>query len=277
MIINPYRYTSGGGVVIDNFINLILSTSNEANLTLCLDAGDSASMPASGNQQWVDQSTWDNNFYLGTSGSVQSTIDPIFVGNVGDLGPSPSPALFAINNVPSRLFQSVLGRRSWSDAMHKPGFAFTIFSWWYASAAQGMQIWSTCDTTSSNIGTNYNARVQSLTIRRGTSGFGLNVSGTASTAAPDLNVWYCTAISADHVNGQYTFMRNGVTETIAATPDSLSSSQSTGVPLICRVSGDGDNTWNFNGGVAIFAIWIRALTPEQLVDLYNASAPRFDV
>lgn len=276
MIINPYSFGTGGPV-IDNMINLILSTGNEANLTLCLDAGDSVSFPSASNQQWIDTSTWTNNFYRGSSNSVQSTIDPTFVGNVGDLGPSPSPALFAINNVPSRFFQSVNGRTSWSNSMHKAGFGFTIFSWWFASADQGMVLFSTCDTSSAYIGVNYFNRVQNIRVFRGSAPISVNVSGTAATQATELGTWLCTAVSADHVNGQYTFMKNGVTETIAQTPGAQSTSQSSGNPLICRVADDNDNTWNFNGGIAIIAIWIRALTPAQMVDLYNASAPRFNI
>jgi len=112
MLVNPHRFGSASLLAIVQRLGL------DANLKLCLDAGDIVSYPGSG-QQWIDRSSAANNFYLGSSGSASGD-DPTFNGTAGALSPS---EYFLLNG--SQDFRSTADL-TWADDWTQTNAKYTM-------------------------------------------------------------------------------------------------------------------------------------------------------
>src|SRR3954470_13908003 len=118
-------FAAGRGT--DNLYDAIAGLDLDANLQLCLDAGDLASYDGS-SQTCSDRSGGGYNFFRGSTGSGEAG-DPAFNGAPGD----PNGAYFSFDG--GDLLTYSTANAAWMDALHKTGAAFSVFALYFVPSS----------------------------------------------------------------------------------------------------------------------------------------------
>lgn len=256
-------------------VDIITSLGSNANLRVCLDAGDSNSY-ASG-AQWLDVSGQGSNFYLGnTSGS--DAHDPTFHGTPGNLSVN---EYFSLDGGDD--FTLVPATPAWLNAFHHVGGKFTLLAWVFVPTitSPGTQFFG-------GLG-NVNSTVQGAGIAFSSSisvsyGIGIdiedNIANVYSKAAVALctpNTWNLMAVALDMTAGTVDFQVNGTNEpytsqTIAPTRTDPAESQ-------LQIATNGGDFEPDSAGTrwGELAIWDRALSAAELAALWTATRVRWGV
>ena len=109
-----------------SFRSIIDDLGLSTGLQLCLDAGDLASYPGSG-QKWLDQAQRYDFFLGATSGAAAD--DPTFNGVAGDLKDSTYWALDG-----TQFFRYDTTNETWMQNLHKNGATYTFVGWvWFGT------------------------------------------------------------------------------------------------------------------------------------------------
>lgn len=248
-----------------------------SNLKLCLDIGDAASYGFASSQQWADRSGGVVNFWRGTSSSVQ-TNDPTPVGSAGDLMADTTywsfdgGDCFQADTAASGYSAALAG---WISNIHKDSARFTLFAWWYPSAAAIMCLMGTSGAQGSgDRGFQWwahSAQNQMLfSLKHGLATSPMD----GNTFTP--GAWNCSALSVDEPAGTATFFVNGKFSVQPCVYSGADTGNATNAMMVCGTGNTGDLRPLPNGSrFSQAAVFDTPLTQAQLTKLYNGTKARF--
>lgn len=242
-------------------------------LQTCLDAGDLASYPGSG-QTWTDETGNGYSFFLGTTGSVEPT-DPTFNGTAGT---QTVGDYFSVNG--SQWFTLNQANPAWVQQMHKAGGKFTIIEWAYANNATTSNPYAgvgDVTTGASFQGVEFGndittATALNIAVPNGP-GLALNLT---STIQFNNNAWNMVGVACDFSAPTETFVINGTTESHAVGLSSPSTSNASNTLQLAALGGGTTPDTNGNRFSAI-AMWNTALTAAQMTSIFTAMRGKYGV
>lgn len=179
-----------------SFRSIIDDLGLSTGLQLCLDAGDAASYPGSG-QKWLDRAQG-YDFFLGPDGTVTGT-DPTFTGTAGDLKDTTYWALDG-----TQYFRYDSANEVWMESFHKAGAELTIVLWLQMGAlGAGTAICGTQGATAGGTGFSFIMlpanQLQFQVINVGVNVLAIATDSPARTFA--ANEWAFIAVSVDESAG----------------------------------------------------------------------------
>jgi hypothetical protein len=246
------------------------------NLRLCLDAGDAASYPGSG-QSWLDRSGGGYDFFLGTTSGADAT-DPVFNGTAGRKSSNeywtPSGG---------DLFTYDSANESWMTALHQAGAQFTIAMWVYdpvpVTILNDAEMIRTA--TSSTAGTGVALSISSSFLKPvlNVVNAGADVETILWGGLPESGKWNYIAISVDIVAGTYVTgwaagnPKSGGSGYAAESGSASYSSPSGGAASVTMRLDFTDSQMRYRD----LMIWSRALTSENLRSIWNATRLKYNI
>lgn len=260
----------------DPFNRVIQYLGLSSGLKLCLDSGDIASWPGSG-QKWLDTSGGGNDFFLGLTGSSASD-DPTFTGTAGRLSANEYWAMDT-----NDIFTYDTTNTSWMTNIHSNGAIFTILSWIYITSYGAGNSAGVCGTLGAGtIG--FLLRLNSATgaLNFQTQGSSTLTQFVSTGTALALNAWNLVGISITENGGAGAgqFYINGATNGAAFNPNYTTPSTAIASNTM-KVADVGNNTrqLGINGAarMGFIGIWEGVtLSSNQISNFYNYSAPFLD-
>lgn len=258
-----YIISGGDPSLIGQLTSLGLTTG----LKLALDAGDIASWPGSG-ASWLDTSGGGYDFWLGSSGSSESS-DPTFNGTPGDLSgeywSTDGGDYFTYDNT----------TEAWINAMHHAAAQFTIIGWVNMSNVTSRRLAGNRSSTSQDgfallVGASGN-----LTINI-SNGAG-NIYSGASTAACATSQWTMFACSLDFVNGTgwigFDAAPDAVSPSFSGSPSAGAASNAL---RLFAIGGSTSSLPASGSAIGMAAMWQGvALTDTQIANIFNATKGRY--
>jgi hypothetical protein len=237
------------------------------NLRLCLDAGDSASLPAA-STKWLDTSGNGYDFFRGTSGSSEST-DPTINGT-----PNGRSANEFLSFDGGDYLSYDTTNETWMQNIHKSGARFTFFTWAMFSGFSATQgLFGDSISTGSNTGFRWSVTTTSLQLV--ITNAGAEPLNKGSVHSIPASTWRCLALSVDTVANTFLTMDHGNYNSSTATYTSPSTGSATSQCCIGS-RGSGELPLLNGGRMAEFAAWEgRALTQSEIDNLFSASRRRF--
>ena len=261
--ITPVTTQQGGSL-----INILGRLNLTSGLTLCLDAGDSASYTSG--QSWLDRSGGGYDFFLGLDGSATAT-DPTFNGVAGALS---SAEFFSFDG--GDLFTYDTTNETWMNNLHKDSAAYTIVGYVYIAASVGIQCVVSTFVTNST-GTGFRFRIAAdetlnILVQNG----GAAVLSTGTTATISTGAWHFIAVAVDEAAGTGTFQIDGTQASFTSTYSSPSTGNAESTMALAS-RGDTNQTFESGGRMAAMAAWTTKLTDASLTSIYSATKTRFGV
>jgi hypothetical protein len=244
-----------------------------ANLRLCMDAGDAASLPAASNK-WLDLSGNGYDFFRGTTNGADAT-DPTINGTAGQRS---SGEYLSFDGGDLLTYDAV--NETWVQNLHKDSALFTLATWLYpGSIGTNMGLFGTSGNNANNVGIDFNLTSTgtiNMVVRNGS---GVNSLALPGAGAGLLNVtaWNFCAISINEAAGTSVCFVNGG----ASAPNSTYTSPSaSNASFTAQIGTRGNNALPVVNGsrLAAFVAWEgRFLSVEEINALFAASRGRFGV
>ena len=247
----------------------IEAAGESSDLVMCLDAGDIASWPGSG-QQWFDRSETASHYYLGDTAGAEG-IDPSFVGVAG--GIADEYCAFAGANRCSP--PSVPG---WYQAFISSGAEFSLFAI-ERHPALGTHFVHSATGTGLYTGT-------TLDINSGKTYFAIhNGSGVALAKAADTalsaNSWHAMAVSLNKADIGFMWADGGYLRVGGADTWSAAFTSPAGSAYPPRLGSTNHNTGLYYSAagsrIAGMAIWSRSLSKSALDALFALQRERYGI
>lgn len=260
-----------GGLVYpkNTLYSSILSAGLSANLKLCLDVGDPASYPGSG-QPWLDRSGGGYDFNMGATSSAEAS-DPTFNGVAGRHA---DDTYWSFDGGDAFTYDSA--NETWMNALHQDNAVFTVFALTYLSAAGTAPLFGDNGGASTTTGLYLNYDNASMGIFISKSVAGTPALNKATDAGVTRSVWSAIGLSLNEAGGNVSFFwKNGAFMTVGGsnTFDAAYSAPSAGAASntfqICGYGGGGASSPVPSGfRIACFALWSGALTKANLDTLF---------
>jgi hypothetical protein len=250
-------------------MSIIQNLGLAANLKLCLDAGDSASYPGSG-QTWADRSGQAVDFYRGLGSGSEST-DPTFNGVAGRLS---SSEYWSFDGVDDRFRIASGANPAWLETFHKDGATFTsMFAFLPTTANTEKLFW---DSGADQIGIALRQAAGSIQTRVDNSSPALlhTSSGTLNNGA--WNIFGVSISENAGASGGIDFI-NGSSATFNPAYSSPSSSSSTTAIVMGGQSGPGAHPIAATSRLGWAAVWDIALTAAQMQVIFEQTRGRFGI
>lgn len=248
-----------------SFRSIIDDLGLSTGLQICLDAGDAASYPGSG-QKWLDRAN-SYDFFLGIDGTVAAD-DPTFNGTAGGLTEN---EFWSFDNL--KFFRYDSANEPWMNTLHKDNAKFTMAAWVrFENTANRSTIFGTLGTIATDIGIYvYKHAIAQGNLLSFSVGNGAgSAAGLNSSTAFVSNQWTFVGFSLDEAVGA-----GGLVMQVDATQDLLSSTYTAPSaadatwPMEIGAGGNGFGTVNANDLFGAFMMWNRALSAQELMDLYQ--------
>lgn len=252
------------------FLEAITSLSLTSNLTLCLDAGDSASFTSG--QSWLDRSGGGYDFFLGDNNSVTAT-DPTFTGTAGNRS---SSEYFAFDG--GDYFTYDTTNETWMQNIHKDNANFTIICWVYVTSTSNTQGFIGTRGAAGSGNTGFTFFADGLQLNFSVQNAGTSVILLASGTQLVTNQWNFVAVSlneATGANGAF-IQRNATQTSFTSTYSSPAAGNATNtLQIACR--GAGNFPFLNNGRMGVCAAWTTALTTTQVNNIYDATRGKYGI
>ncbi len=240
-----------------------------ANLQLHLDAGDAASYDGS-SQTWEDLTVNGFDFFRGTDGTGEAS-DPTFNGVSGDKS---SSEYFSFDGgdfftVTAAFAGSIMRRAGRQDQ------PFTIEGWVFIPAGVNRMLFSTLtNTTDDAIGFNVSSTTD---LKPGIRFFPLN-STTIATAAITADTWTQVAVVGRGDGGTGTHYKDGAANGTFA-HDNLNWTTGDSTRTNPKIGSNVSATELLLSGsrIAIFRMYDRELTANEILRNFNANRDRFSI
>lgn len=247
-----------------SFRSIIDDLGLSTGLQLCLDAGDLASYPGSG-QTWFDRAQG-NDFFLGATSGAEAS-DPTFNGTAGNLKDT---TYWSFDG--GDYFTSDAANPAWMNDIHKAGAKFTAVFWSWPGSLGVKTGWFGGEADDKNeIGVNF--------YRDATSRLRYDVANASATLAlqfqstillPSAGVWHFLAISHNDTGGAAgSFVQiNTATETFdgaLASPNSAAATQLFQIGAVGLNVLPLENTSRFG----MVAMWNRNLSAQEVMSIYQ--------
>jgi hypothetical protein len=263
-------------IVPTRMIDVITHLGLQANLKLCLDAGDSASYDGS-SQTWTDLSGGGYNFLRGTTNASQAS-DPTFNGVAGRQS---SGEYFSYDG--GDVFTLGQANPAWLQTFHKANAKLTIAEWIYLNnITSTAQAAADVGDSARSDGFNYVgmfAGISSSVLRafrfaatNASSSF-VYIKDTVETL--NNNAWNFAAVSVDMTSGAVVFQINGTTESYAGQTYSSPSASSAETTL--QIGAAGASQFPEATGCRVNELFMcdAGLTGANLLAIYNATKGKF--
>lgn len=236
-----------------------------ANLRLCLDSGDAASLPAA-STKWLDLSGNGYDFNFGAT-TAAPTIN-------GAAGARSSSEYLSFDGGDSLDYDTT--NEAWMETIHKAGATFTFVVWAYLISGLNQGIISTHD---GNTLVGFDFRVSTTLVPQLVVGNGsANTTISGGTSVGGTGAWHMLALSLAEIVGANgaAFFDNG-TFTLRTSTYTSPAASAAAIPMtLGRRNGASFPLTNTSRLAAILA-WDRALTQDQLRSLFFASRGRFGI
>jgi hypothetical protein len=231
-------------------------------LQLCLDAGDIASYPGSG-QTWTDRSSSSSHFLVGATAGAEAS-DPTFNGIAGNLTESE----FWSFDGGDWFTVATAANPAWIESFHKAGARFTVIAWVFIPVISAFYpIFGNNQDDLLQVGVNFWFRTTNEIKMGVNDGSGVEAWSHATTEQITATGWHFAAFSvSDGATGF--FQLDGVQESAAvafATPSAASASFRTEIGS----SGGSSSTFDNNTRLGSFMMWNRALSAAEMMSLYQ--------
>lgn len=246
----------GGTAAAQNLKQIIDALGIGTGLVLCVDAGATGSYPGTG-QTWTDLSGSNNNFFLGTTSSVE-TQDPTFNGTAGAL-----TANEYFSNDGGDRFRGTatfVGANGW----HQDNGTFTIIGMGFLAGTQ-MRFLQTANTSGPLVDTYFAASKITLEVTDDSGGTAFQVSATATATA---SAWNFIAVAQDEGANSLFFRTNTTTQTVAGAYTSPGTNSLSGQAELFTSSASGSR-------LGCVAAWGRKLTTTEIGNLYTELKKRY--
>lgn len=241
-------------------------------LKLCLDGGDSVSLPA-GSATWNDLSGNAHHFNRG-SGSGSDAADPSINGTAGQL-----VAGNYLGFDGGDYLTLAAANPTWVNNIHKDNAAFTLLAWLYVDTTTGAErgLAGTNGWNGASGGTGFGWQLNNST--NGIQFFVMNAGAfpfnSVSTLVPNQDAWSCVGISINESGNSRVHFLNGEVSSGSATYSSPASGDATYTMQIAargNAAGIIDSGSRFAG----FCAWEgRALSVAEMRAFYQATRGRF--
>lgn len=244
-----------------SFRSIIDDLGLSTGLQLCLDAGDLASYPGSG-QKWFDRAQG-YNFRRGATSGVAAD-DPTFVGVAGDLKDS---TYWAFDGV--QYFTYDTTNEPWMEDLHKDGAIFSFAGWLFVEApGTNNGILGTRGAIAGNTGvTLFAAPTDVLTWS--VSNAGVSVLTYTTTMAAATGAWHFVGLSINEPAGTGIILLDGTEEAFASTYVLPAAGNAT-FTMQLGSRGNADNPLGDTWRMGFMAMWSgRALSSAELMSLYQ--------
>lgn len=244
-----------------SFRDIIDDLGLSTGIQVCLDAGDLASYPGSG-QKWRDRGQG-HDFFLGPDGTVTGA-DPTFVGTAGDLKDT---IYFSFDG--TQFFTYDTTNEAWMQAIHKVGAKYTFANWVYiAAAGSGFSLAGTRGAAAGNTGFSF-FKVAGNALNLAIQNAGVAVAGITGTVPIDIGwVFLAASIDATVGPGGGVFQVNGTQELVDSTYTAPSAGNASFTMQIAA-RGNNDVPASNNNRLGAFMAWNRALSAAELMSLYK--------
>lgn len=252
-----------------NLIEAISVLGLEANLKLCLDAGDAASYTSG--QTWSDRSGGGYNFFRGATSSVEAS-DPTFNGTAG----RQSSSEYFLGNG-SQYFTLGQANPAWVNALNAVNGTYAYLMWvYFPLISVGQILFGDDNAFSANNGVFGTVKTTNA-IRAGvsdSSGFDLE----DSTITVGSTGWNLVGASIKHTNAaSISFIINGTTETRASGYSAGATASPATYTLQILAEGNGSTIAQANTRIGEFAMWSTQLTAAQMLSVFNATRGKYGV
>ncbi|BCG88505.1 hypothetical protein MesoLj113c_46150 [Mesorhizobium sp. 113-3-9] len=252
-----------------SLLQIITRQSLTTNLKLCLDAGDSASLPAA-STKWLDTAGGGYDFFLGTTAGAEAT-DPTINGtaNARTLN-----EYLSFDGGDYLTYDTT--NEAWMNNLHKDNAKNASAIWiWYPSTASN-SLFGNSNQAPASIGVDWVVVATGNLKWAQRNGISTGVSVT-STLALTPGAWNFVAHSIDEAAGTIVIQVNGSQETLAITYVSPSAAAASFTFQI-GTRGNASTPMANTSRLASMAMWEgRTLTTAELTALFEASRRRFGI
>lgn len=244
--------------------DLITELGQTSNLAICVDAADPRSYTGTG-QTINDRSGSANDFFMGTTGAVESGVDPVFNAgptnnNGGGVADENTYWTIAAGN---RIANVTNGAPASTNWLRNNGVASAVAAIYVPNTAFGCSYFSTGDVNSGTY--------RGGNVRLTNTGHALDIFVTDGTrdsrtavATPTTNSWNIVGFSYDEATGTFIFTTNSTSETAASI--TVSATQAFTNQNFVAFANTGTTG---TGRIACCAVWNRALTSSELLSFYT--------
>jgi len=261
--VNPGIMASiaGGGpaATTNKLIDILTRLGLTGSLNVCLDAGDSASYPGTG-QTWFDRSGSGNDYFLGSTNAVLAD-DPVFTGSAGDLS---SSTYFQADGTSDHFIETTA--QTYADAWHQNNGAMTTIALMYLVDNTGTRsIWSNGQGTGGDAG--FNLRLLSGVMNSRHSITTTTNDIPVSTTVYPATTWNFFGQAFDEATPTWRFRTNGTAETVVPL-----ASTDTDPPAVANriwLGGAGGSGPVIGDRIILFAQWSRALSDSEMASIYT--------
>ena len=266
----PGMFPGMRGTPTRRLIGIIGSLGLLTNLRLCLDAGDSASLPAS-STKWLDLSGNGYDFFMGATVGAEAT-DPTINGTPDGLS---SSEYLSFDGGDFLTYDTA--NEAWMNNLHKNGAQYSVMAWVQYASVASAGFMGTNGNSAAKIGMSMGMSGAGKLFASATNGSGVNAMQNISAASIPTGQWAFLSTSVDEAAALHRLGINGTFETFDGTYLSPSASNATEVMQI-GARGNNQVPLPNTSRAAGVAMWEGVvLTEIQMSALFEATRSRFGV
>lgn len=264
--------------LLDAIVDFGLDT---AAFDLCIDAGDDNSYNGT-SQTWSDVSGNGNDWYRGSNGTTEASLDPVFVGTAGDLG-AYFRGVGAGGGAGTAYFSSVVAKPTYLENLKLNSIVAAMFAIYRLDTGASAGFFLPSSNNNTTFQNAFLSQAPDLATGNGiftAENTGAYTGWTGTTISATADTWHAYYFSGDESS-------NTMAAYLDAAKDATTAFTYTSPPVGAsfnpfRIGTSGElNTTKMavDKKLAALALWQGATTPSeaQLQELYVRMIPRIEV